>query len=165
MDNELLTQSLQPGGQHYFLSALAGHWQGMARTWFEPDVLADESPVQATLHTYLDGRFLILEELGTLIGHEMRGRMTIGYNLLRGRYEVLWLNNLHNSSAAMYCIGQPAPGGFSVIGSYAVPGNPDWGWRIELILQETGDLFITHYNITPTGQESKGVEMVYRKTG
>jgi hypothetical protein len=38
-------------------SFLAGRWQGFTGTWFEPDVLADESPSQATFRLLLDGRF------------------------------------------------------------------------------------------------------------
>ena len=32
-------------GPHHELLKLVGEWEGTSRTWFEKDVLADESPV------------------------------------------------------------------------------------------------------------------------
>lgn len=39
-------------GEHYRLSLLAGNWAGTTRTWFEADVLADESPASGTIKQY-----------------------------------------------------------------------------------------------------------------
>ena len=53
-------------GQHGELAKLVGEWSGMTKTWFEPDVLADESPMTGTIKPLLGGRFVM---------HEYRGEM------------------------------------------------------------------------------------------
>ena len=49
----------------------------------------------------------------------------------------------------------------SLLGSYAAPPGPDWGWRIVLEpLSET--LQIRMDNITPDGEDLPAVEATYR---
>jgi hypothetical protein len=44
-----------------------------------------------------------------------------------------------------------------VLGSYAAPPGPDWGWRIE-IEPAAGSWTLRMFNITPDGQEVLAVE-------
>ena len=49
-----------------------------------------------------------------------------------------------------------------VLGSY--PAGPEtWGWRTTLTLKVRDRLILRHYNITPKGEESLGVEFDYRR--
>ena len=51
----------------------------------------------------------------------------------------------------------------SLLGSYAAPPGPDWGWRIVLEpLSETLQLRMD--NITPDGEDLPAVEATYRRT-
>jgi hypothetical protein len=47
------------------LKKMEGEWQGVAKTWFEPDKIADESPVRATMKLILDGKFILHEYKGS----------------------------------------------------------------------------------------------------
>jgi hypothetical protein len=43
------------------------------------------------------------------------------------------------------------------------PPGPPWGWRTEIAQPEPDRLVITHYNITPDGQEAMAIETDYRR--
>jgi hypothetical protein len=144
---------------HHFLAQLVGGWSGTSRVWFEPDKLADESPVVGTIQLVLDGRFALFLYQGSIDGETQHGMFTFGFNTTLERYEASWVDSFHNNTAIMFCIGAVTEGGFSVLGSYPDPtGGPDWDWRTEAVLVDPDHLTLTAYNITPEGEEFKAVE-------
>jgi hypothetical protein len=54
-------------------------------------------------------------------------------------------------------------GEISVLGSYAAPTGPDWGWRIVITPDEGQSLRIVMFNISPDGQEELAVETDYTR--
>jgi hypothetical protein len=158
-DNKTLEQS------HPHLAQLVGKWQGMTKTWFEPDKLTDESPWQGEFKLVLGGRFLLYTYQGSLHGDAFEGITLLGYNTQRNRYEMAWVDSFHNGSSIMFSHGGEKEGSFNVLGSFfAGPESPDWGWRTEILPQQNGELIIIHYGITPEGQEWKGVETIYKRS-
>jgi hypothetical protein len=147
------------GSPHHFLSQLAGSWTGISRLWFEPDKLADESPVVGTIQLILDGRFALYLYQSSAQGEPQLGMFTFGYNTTLDRYEASWVDSFHNNTAIMFCTGSLTENGFFVLGSYPDPnGGPDWGWRTEVALLDGDHLVITAYNILPEGGEAKVTE-------
>jgi hypothetical protein len=157
-DNKILEQS------HPQLAALVGKWQGMTKTWFEPEKLADESPWMAEFKLVLRGRFLLYTYQGSMQSTPLEGMALLGFNPQRKRFEMAWVDTFHMSSAIMFSHGGNPEMPFNVLGSFpAGPYGPDWGWRSEIVLRDRGELVFTHYIITPEGLEGKGVETVYQK--
>ena len=160
-----LAQSLAPGGPHHRLAQLAGTWVGTARTWFEPDKLADASPITGTIRSLLDGRFALHEYRSSLQGKPITGVAIHGYHFDLERYETAWIDSAHCGTAIMFSLGahsgDDAP--VSVLGSYPVPGGEPWGWRTAFELPEPDRLVITHYNIMPDGTEARAVEIQYTR--
>jgi hypothetical protein len=151
--------SKQSGSPHHFLALLAGSWTGISRLWFEPDKIADESPVVGTIQLILDGRFALYLYQGTILGETQHGLFSFGYNTTLDRYETSWVDSFHNNTAIMFCTGAAKENGFFVLGSFPDPnGGPDWGWRTEVDLVDEDHLLITAYNISPEGDESKATE-------
>ena len=68
-------------GPHLRLASLAGNWDGNTRTWFEKDVLADESPMRGRMTLVMDGRFLSYEYAGKLNNKPYEGKMLWSYDL------------------------------------------------------------------------------------
>ena len=53
-------------GIHSQLARLEGNRAGITRTWFEPDVLSDESPMKGTMKPVLEGRFMLYQYEGMI---------------------------------------------------------------------------------------------------
>ena len=60
-------------GIHAHLSILVGEWSGTTKTWFEPDVIGDESPMTGSVKAILGGRFLMHEYSGGMAGKPFDG--------------------------------------------------------------------------------------------
>ena len=59
--------------------------------------------------------------------------------------------------------GQGVEGRVSVLGSYAAPEGPDWGWQIDLVPQPDGGLHLLMYNIEPGGAPQPAVAATYTR--
>jgi hypothetical protein len=149
---------------HGFLRSLEGEWKGMAKTYYEPGVLGDESEWRGTIRPILNGLFMLHEYEGAFDKTAHLGMAIIGYNRHYKRYEMAWVDTHHNGTATMFAVGTPNDTRPSVLGSYPAPdGSPDWGWRTTFERRDENTVVITAYNITPTGEEAVAIETVYHR--
>lgn len=160
MASEKLKKSQAPGGAHHLLQRMVGEWQGTTKTWFEPDKLADESPIAGGIRSALDGMFVQFEYEGAITGKPMLGMFLFGCKLQKEKFEGNWIDSFHNGTGMMRCEGERTENGFWVFGHYDAPEGPPWGWRTEIELVSDDRLVITMFNITPEGVEAKAVEMM-----
>lgn len=146
------------------MQSLVGSWEGTCRTWFEPDALADESPVRGSIRPVLDGRFLRHEYEGSIQGKPRHGDETIARNAVTKRYQVSWVDDFHMNYAILFSEGAATERGFVVSGTYDVgPDSPPWGWKTRFDLVDGDHLIITAFNVSPDGQEAKAVETRYSR--
>jgi hypothetical protein len=152
-------------GPHALLTTMVGEWSGIARTWFEPGKLADEAPIKGSTKLILDGMFLLHEYEGGMTGHPMKGVAIHGYSIGEKRWQTAWVDSVHNGTRIMLSQGEVGASKDkpSVLGHYPAPTGPDWGWRTTLELRNKNNLVVSHFNITPDGQESIGVEIDYER--
>ncbi|MEZ5399768.1 MAG: DUF1579 family protein [Bryobacteraceae bacterium] len=93
-------------------------------------------------------------------GQPQRGVLLIAAHPKDHSVTAAWLDSWHQGVSVMFSSGEAAAHGFSVRGSYAVPGHPDWFWRIA-IEAAPDRLRLTMYNISPDGEEHLAVSADY----
>ena len=163
MTDDVLAASLAEG-PHALLATLVGDWAGATRTWFTPGELGDESETTGTVRAVLGGRFVVHRYRGSLVGEEMEGQATLGFDVARIRFVCAWVDSVHNGTAIMLSEGEPgATDAISVLGGYRAGDGARWGWRTTFARPSVDELVISHYNVPPAGDEYLGVETRYER--
>ncbi len=103
-----------------FLKSLVGSWEGVCRTWFRPDKLADQSKIKGEFRPILGGRFLRHKYEGELQGQPRTGEETIAFNSVAKKFQISWIDEFHMNEGIMFSEGEPAETGFVVVGKYEV---------------------------------------------
>lgn len=154
-------------GKHKQFEKCIGSWEGVAKVWFGPDELADESEVKGKIESVLGGRFLMYSYQGTFQAKAIEGIAIFGYSIPLDRFQSAWIDSFHNGSNIMFSQGQiNSDKLFDAKGNYESggPENQIWGWRTEIEVIDDHHICITAYNISPEGEEVKATEAMLQRT-
>ena len=141
------------------LSHLVGAWKGSNRLfvpWMPEKIKESEST--ATVRSKMNGQFLSIEYSWSFDGELQEGVLILGCDPKSDEVQAVWTDSWHSKNTLMLCNGKIAQdGSISVLGHYAVPDHPDWGWRTEIVPGNDGFRCVM-YNLTPEGAEDIAVE-------
>jgi hypothetical protein len=144
---------------------LEGSWSGTKRVWVEPGAPVRESKSTATVSLIAQGRFMAIRYTWAEGGKPQDGILVIRLpEEPGGAIDAAWADSWHQSREIMHSGGEGSSEGvLSVLGHYAAPPGPDWGWRIELHPKAPDAWELLMYNITPDGQEALGVQASFAR--
>jgi hypothetical protein len=83
-----------PGEPHRRLAALAGSYTVKIKSWFEPGGPAMEETGTATRSMALDGRVMVEQFDGTMMGAPFKGHGMSGYDNVTGKYWSTWNDSM-----------------------------------------------------------------------
>jgi hypothetical protein len=146
-------------------SKFIGQWKGtylLVLSWLpSPDFI---SVSNLEIKSIANGKFLVLSYDWQHEGVTQDGLILFGNNNKQGLVTASWVDSWGMSGKIMNCAGTINQQGDIVLkGSYEVPDNPDWGWRIEIPCPTDDALQIIMYNITPKGEESLACDAKYTR--
>jgi hypothetical protein len=146
------------------LADLTGRWQGTNRLWLDPNEPARESVATAVCQPVAQGKFFNLHYTWAEGGQPQDGVLLLGQS--QEQLSAAWVDSWHMQDTMMHCAGKAQTEGVvSVIGYYAAPPDPDWGWRITLKSDSAEQFRLIMHNITPDGEEMLAVEAVFSREG
>lgn len=146
-------------------SKFIGQWQGTYRlvlSWLpNPDFI---SVSNMTVKSIANDKFLVLSYDWQHEGVDQDGLILIGNINTQAGVTASWVDSWGMSGKIMNCYGTiNQQGDLILLGSYEVPDNPDWGWRIEIPCPNDNALQIVMYNISPKGEESLAGDANYTR--
>lgn len=147
------------------LKELAGRWQGTYQLQDLFTNLAVESVSTATVTPILGGRIVRLDYTWEYDNQPREGSILWGHEGDSDTITAHWIDSWHMGDKVMTCRGNRDDRSVvSVLGGYAAPPGPEWGWRTTIESPETSETFqLTMYNITPDGQDDLAVKVIYTK--
>ena len=159
-------EAATPGEAHRKLNDMAGSWKTTSRIWMNgPDAPPTETQGTAEVKWVLDGRFLLQEMKGELMGKPYYGMGYTGYDNMNKKYTSFWIDN--TSTAMFTADGTLDPTGkvLTTVGKMDEPmtGEHD---KSEMYIyhmdSKDKQLFEIHDLSLPQG-ETKMMEIVYTR--
>jgi hypothetical protein len=93
----------KPGPEHKMLAHSEGTWDAKIRSWMDPKKPPEESTGTLVRKMILDGRFLQEDFKSKMLGKPFQGRGLVGYDALRKKFVMTWVDNL--STSITYAFG------------------------------------------------------------
>ena len=146
------------------MSKIIGNWQGRNNLWLFPGDPVHESDSTAEVQMIAQNQFTEIRYSWAYDGEPQEGRLYLGQPSEDGDVEAVWFDSWHLKGTFMVFKGSADPNGVvSVLGSYAAPPGPDWGWEITIEPIETDEFYLRMYNITLEGEKTPAVEVKYSR--
>lgn len=158
---EKWAEFMTPGEPHERLAGLAGEWQWASKWWTAPDAAPQESSGTMSSSMMMDGRYLMENMEGSMMGQPFHGHALTGYDNFNDEYVSTWIDNMGTGMMMSRGTYDPATKTLTMIGTYddIMTGEKDKTMRS--VTQHTDDntQVIEMYVTGPDGEEFKTMEI------
>lgn len=146
------------------LENLEGNWKGTKKLWLSLEEPVQRSTATAQITPLGKAHFLEIRYTWAYGRNIQDGMLLLGQRKQDEVLQAVWLDSWHMQDALMHCEGiGDITEHISVIGAYAAPPDPDWGWQID-ILPQSGETFqLLMHNISPKGEKMLAVEINFSR--
>lgn len=83
-----------PNEHHKALDFKAGKWTNEVSFWMDPAAPPQVSQGTSEYKWIMDGRYMVEDHLGTVMGQPFHGHGATGYDNLKKKYVSVWLDNM-----------------------------------------------------------------------
>ncbi len=152
--------------QHARLATdMVGKWKTVTTFWMAPGGEGMKSEGTSNFAPVLDGRFIMSEFSGNMMGMPFKGIGYFGYNTLTSKFESLWMDSASN--LMMMTTGdRGADGAITWSGAYPDPMTGQVKqYKAVSRFPEKGKMVYEMYDTTTDGREFKSLEVVYTRIG
>ncbi|MBI2400435.1 MAG: DUF1579 domain-containing protein, partial [Deltaproteobacteria bacterium] len=141
-----------PGEAHKLLSRMAGTWNTLTRSWWEPGKPPEESSGVCEQRMVLGGRYLQQECTGEMMGTPFTGIGFTGYDNHTRKFVSTWMDS--TSTAVWYFEGPIEADGksFTQKSRYDDPVSGPMEWRSVCRLQDDNTMSFEMYGTVLGGQ-------------
>jgi hypothetical protein len=159
-------EAATPGEPHKLLSQFVGKWDTLTRMWMDGSgKVAAESKGTSDIKWILDGRFLLEESTGQVMGMPYKGMIITGYDNYKKRYVFSYVDNM---GTANYTGEGTVDLSGKIMTLQGKMDDPMLGERdkpvkyVTRIVSKDQHVFEI-YDLAGTPQEFKAVEIVYTR--
>jgi hypothetical protein len=85
---------MTPGAEHQRLASMAGNWTWNSTFWMAPGAPGEKSEGTMTAQPIMDGRYLVEEWKGNVMGGPFEGRAVSGYDNAKKQHFSVWVDNM-----------------------------------------------------------------------
>ena len=155
-----------PAAEHQKIATLAGTWSSTSKMWMGPTAQATETPPGTHVgEMILGGRFLRFTETGDMMGMPMEGWGIMGYNKVRGEYEMIWIDNME--TPIYYAAGKADSTGnvITLMGKVDDPMTGERGKDVKYVYRFVSPTTVVFemWDSTGPGKFYKSMETTYTK--
>ena len=147
------------------LQSLPGRWTGENALWLSSTEPPRLSVAHCSVAPEANGQCLALRYAWADKGVPQEGVLLLSADPASAECAAVWTDSWHCAHQFMTLRGAADDSGAaSVLGAYAAPPGPDWGWRITIVPSEDDRFTLRMFNISPEGEEAHAVEARYTRS-
>lgn len=155
---------VEPGDQHRELAALEGHWEAKMLIWMAPGTQPVEERFASRIQMILGGRYMIEDVVGSVMGQEFEGHMSMAYNNATKEYFSTWYDTMGTGWSVSSGL-RASDGALHMTGLVQDFMNPK-GRPYRSVMHPAPDhnsFRVEVFSGQPDGSEFKNMELLYQR--
>jgi hypothetical protein len=152
-----------PGEAHKKLNNMVGSWETSTSMWMAPGQPSEVTKGTAEMKWVLDGRFVLQEYHGEMMGRPMSGMGLTGYDNLNKKYVGVWMDNMGTAMSTMSGNFDRSEKVLTLYGTMDEPTTGEYGKYVKYVTRVLDkDKFVFEiHDLSLAEPNTKVVEVTY----